>query len=476
LRFDTLATRHLEEIFLVYDLMILGGGPGGYVAAIRASQLGMKTALIEKEAVGGTCLHHGCIPSKVFLKSAEVLSVVRQAAQFGIMVGEITPDFSAVAARSDKIMKRLHRGLTHLLKKNKVDVYTGLGTFTSPRTIKVFSDIEGEQTIEANRVIISTGSQACGWPNLPTDGVRVFTSDHALKQTTLPRSIVIIGGGAVGVELASFYAEFGVIVIIIEAAPALLPNEDQEVSILLKRSFEKRGITVLTAARIQKIRDEGNHFKILLEGVSDPIITDTILVAIGRKPNTDALDLKNAGVFVADASRAISVNEKMQTSQEGIFAIGDVTTRPALAHGAMEQGIYVVETMAGIERKPIDPHEIPNAIYCHPEVASVGLTEEMAKKAGLPVKIAKYPLSGNARAVILNETDGFVKLISDLSGHILGAHLIGPNVTELISEVILAKHLQGRALDIKRVIHPHPTLSEAIMEAAGSLMGQAIHL
>ncbi|MEK7702692.1 MAG: dihydrolipoyl dehydrogenase [Nitrospirota bacterium] len=461
---------------LHYDLVILGGGPGGYVAAIRAGQLGMKTALIEKEEVGGVCLHHGCIPSKVFLKSAEVLSIIKHAAEFGIKVGEIQPDFSLVAARSEKIMKRLHRGITHLLKKNKVDVYAGVGRFLSPKTIHVLGEFGGELTIDANHIIIATGSQAQGWPNLKTDGVRVITSDHALKQETLPRSIVIIGGGAVGVELASFYSTFGVVVMIIEVAPALLPKEDQEISILLKRNFEKRGIVVLTSTRIQKIEDSGSDFTIILEGISNPIVADIILVATGRTPNTHELNLNEAGVIVTDTNCAISVNNKMQTSQEGIFAIGDVTTRPALAHGAMEQGVYVVETIAGIEREPIDLNDIPNAIYCYPEVASVGLTEEAAKAEGLQVKIAKYPLSANARAVILNETDGFVKLISDVGGHILGAHLIGSEVTELIAEVMLIKTLKGRALDIKRAIHPHPTLSEAIMEAAGLLTGQAIHL
>lgn len=461
---------------LRYDLIILGGGPGGYVAAIRASQLGMKTALIEKEEVGGVCLHHGCIPSKVFLKSAEVLSTIQQAAQFGIVVGEITTDFSVVAARSEKIMGRLHRGLTHLLKKNKVDVYAGMGQFLSPHAINVLGTSEGEEKIEADRIIIATGSHARELPNLKTDGVRVLSSDHALRQSTLPRAIAIIGGGAVGVEMASFYATFGVMVVIIESAPALLPKEDQEISILLKRSLEKKGVLVLTGARIQTIQDCGNNFTIRLEGSSDPIIIETILVAIGRNPNTSGLDLENAGVTVAESQQAVSVNECLQTSQEGIWAIGDVTTRPALAHGAMAQGVYVVETIAGIERNPVDPHEIPNAIYCHPEIASMGLTEEAVKAAGIPFKIAKYSLSGNARAVILNETNGFVKLIADPTGHLLGAHLIGHGVTELISEIILTKHLQGRALHIKRTIHPHPTLSESVMEAASLLMGQALHL
>ncbi len=425
--------------------------------------------------MGGVCLHHGCIPSKAFLKSAEVLSVVSRAAEFGIEVGDIRPNFSAVVNRSDKIMKRLHRGLLHLMKKNKVDVLSGVGRFLSNQQIEVLGGVEAAKKIEANKIIIATGSRVRPWPDLPIDGARVFTSDEALKQSTLPRSIVIIGGGAVGVELAYFYSVFGVVVMIVEAAPALLPMEDREISILLKRSFEKRGMTVLTETRIDAIQDCGDHFIIHFDGAAETIRTDSILVAIGREPGTAGLDLKKTGVKVDTTSRAILVDEKMQTSQTGIFAIGDVTTRPALAHGAMAQGVYVAESIAGIERKPIDPLAIPNAIYCHPEVASLGLTEEAAKAAGLQMKIAKYPLSGNARAVTLNETEGFIKIIADPSGHILGAHLIGPGVTELISEIVLAKSLEARALDIKRAIHPHPTLSEAMMEAGGALLGQAIH-
>jgi len=462
--------------YMGYDLMILGGGPGGYTAAIRAGQLGIKTALIEKEGLGGVCLHHGCIPSKAFLKSAEVLSLIQHAAEFGIEVGEVRPNFPAVVARSEKIMKRLHRGLLHLMQKNKVDVYTGTGRFLSPREIKIFGGSDGGKKIEADKTIFATGSHVRLWPNLKIDGVRVFTSDEALKQTSLPRSIVIIGGGAVGVELAYFYAVFGVMVTIIEIAPAILPMEDREISILLKRSLEKKGITVLTSARIQSIEDNGDHFIFNLDGVSKEIRVEAVLVAIGREPNTEGLDLDKTGVTIDAKSHAIVIDEKMQTSQTDLFAIGDVTTRPALAHGAMAQGVYVAETIAGIERNPIDPLNIPNAIYCQPEVASVGLTEEAAKSAGIHIKISKFSLAGNARAITLNEPEGFVKIIADHYGHILGAHLIGPNVTELIGEIILAKNLRGRALDLKRTIHPHPTLSEAIMEAGGALFGQAIHV
>ncbi len=465
-----------EKTILRYDLVVLGGGPGGYVAAIRAGQLGMKVALIEKEGVGGTCLHHGCIPSKALLKSAEVLSIIEHAADFGIEVSEVRHNFSFIVDRSEKIMKRLHRGLTHLIKSNKVTTYPHLGRFLSSRQVELLGVGEqGTQTIEGEKIIVSTGSRVRPWPSLPVDGKRIFTSDEALKLTTLPRSIVIIGGGAVGVEFAYLYSAFGVAVMIVEMAPTLLPTEDREVSVLLKRCLEKKGVTVLTSARIDSILDHGSSFTIQLKGIAEAIRPDAILVSIGRIPNTDGLDLKRAGVSISEESRAIVVNEKMETSQEGIFACGDVTTRPALAHGAMAQGIYVVESIAGIDRNPIELTSVPNAIYCQPEVASVGLTEEQAKAAGHQVKIAKFPLSANGRAIILNETEGFVKLVSDHYGHILGAHLIGPGATELISEIVLAMSLNARALDIKRTIHPHPTLSESIMEAGGAIFNQAIH-
>jgi dihydrolipoamide dehydrogenase len=302
----------------------------------------------------------------------------------------------------------------------------------------------------------------------------VFTSDEALANPIPPKAMAIIGGGAVGVELASFYATFGAHVTIIETAPSLLPKEDREVSFLLKRSMEKMGITVLTSSLIDSIKDQETDFMIHLNGGAT-IQTDAVLVAIGRRPNTDGLDLKKAGVTV-EANRAIWVNEKMQTSQRGVWAVGDVTTRPALAHGAMAQGIYVVETIGGIEREPIDPQSVPNAIYCHPEVASVGLTEEQARAAGEKIRVAKFPFAANPRAMIGNETEGFVKLIcEEMTGTILGAHLIGPHATELIAEFVLAKHLGASGLDLKRAIHPHPTLSESVMEAGGAIFNQAIH-
>jgi dihydrolipoamide dehydrogenase len=286
---------------------------------------------------------------------------------------------------------------------------------------------------------------------------------------------VLIGGGAVGVEFAHFYATFGVSIMIMEQADELLPLEDQEVSALLKRSFEKRGMTVLTSTHVTSIQDMQKHFVVQIREVDEPIRTDSILVATGRKPHVDGLDIKKAGVLLSEGNRAVVVNEKMQTSQETIFAVGDVTTRPAFAHGAMAQGVYVAETIAGIARDPIALTEIPSVVFCQPEVASVGLTEAQARASGPGIKTARFPLSINGRAIVMNETEGFVKLVSDHYGQLLGAHLIGPHATELISEIVLAKHLEARGLDLKRTVHPHPTLSEAVMEAGGALFNQAIH-
>jgi dihydrolipoamide dehydrogenase len=459
-----------------YDLIVLGGGPGGYAAAIRAGQLGLQVALIEKEAVGGTCLHHGCIPSKALLESANVLATIQRAADFGISVGEVRVDFPFIIKRSEKIVNRLSRGLTQLMKNNKVTIYPCPGRFLSNREIELLGmGGEGPQVLEGDRILLATGSRTQSWPELPSDGKRILTSDEALRLSHLPRSMVIIGGGAIGVEFAHLYATFGVAVMIMEQSTELLPTEDQEVSALLKRSFEKRGITVLTSTHVTSITDMQKHFVVQIREVDEPIRTDSILVAIGRKPRVDGLDIKKAGVLISEGNRAVIVNEKMQTSQETIFAVGDVTTRPAFAHGAMAQGVYVAETIAGIEREPIALTEIPSVVFCQPEIASVGLTEAQARASGPGIKTTRFPLSINGRAIVMNETEGFIKLVSDSYGQLLGAHLIGPHATELISEIVLAKHLEARGLDIKRAIHPHPTLSEAVMEAGGALFNQAIH-
>ncbi|HLG21655.1 MAG TPA: dihydrolipoyl dehydrogenase [Candidatus Manganitrophaceae bacterium] len=460
-----------------YDVVILGGGPGGYVAAIRAGQLGLKVAVVEKEAVGGVCLHHGCIPSKAIIRNAEVLSLIQRSEEYGIKVENIRPDFGQAIDRSRKVIQKLYNGVQGLMKKNKVDVYSGIGKLIAPDRIEV-SSAEGKKIIQGERTILATGSRVRSLPNLKVDGERIITSDEALSLRELPRSVAIVGGGAVGVEFAYVYAVYGAKVTIVEMAPSLLPLEDREVSALLERSFKKRGMEVLTGARVDSIKDRDGAFSIQIqtEEGGREIQAERILVAVGRAPNVEGIGLEAVGVALHEKSRAIQVDERMKTNVPNLFAIGDVTTRPALAHGAMAQGVAVVEMIAGIQRPPVDLLSIPNAVYCQPQVASVGLTEEKAKSQGVAIKVAKFPFAANGKAIALGETEGFVKIVSDAQyGEILGAHLIGPEATELIGEFVLAKTVEATALELKQAVHPHPTLSEAVMEAGGAVFNEAIH-
>lgn len=460
-----------------YDVMILGGGPGGYVAAIRGGQLGLKVAVVEKEAVGGVCLHHGCIPSKAIIRNAEVLSLIQNAEAFGIKVDNIRADYGQAIDRSKKVIQKLYNGLQHIMKKNQVDIHTGVGKIIAPDQIEI-TGLSGKKTIRGERLIIATGSRVKSIPGLNVDGKRVLTSDDALTLRELPRSITIIGGGAIGVEFAYVYSVYGVKVTIVEMMPTLLPLEDREVTALLERSFKKRGIELFTNTRVGPIKDQNGGFAMELQTPDGgkTMTTDAILVAVGRAPNIDGIGLETLGVAIDEKRRLIQVDERMRTNVPNVFGLGDVTTRPALAHGAMAQGVSVVESIAGIDRPPVDLLSIPNAVYCHPQVASVGLTEEKAREAGYTVKVAKYPFSANGKAIALGETEGFIKIVSDEQhGEILGAHLIGPEVTELVGEFVIAKTLESTALELKQAVHPHPTLSEAVMEAGGAIFGEAIH-
>ncbi|MFY9270333.1 MAG: dihydrolipoyl dehydrogenase [Candidatus Manganitrophaceae bacterium] len=461
----------------IYDVVILGGGPGGYVAAIRGGQLGLSVAVIEKEAVGGTCLHHGCIPSKAIIRNAEVLSLIQQAEAFGIQVENVRADFGQAIDRSKKVTQKLHAGLQHVMKKNKVDIFTGVGKIVASDRIEI-SGSDGNKAIRGKKMIVATGTRVKSLPGLAVDGRRVLTSDDALLLRELPKSIAIIGGGAIGVEFAYVYSVYGVKVTMIEMMPSLLPMEDRDVTTLLERSFKKRGIDILTQSRISAIKDQNGAFVIDLqtEAGGTTVSVEAILVAVGRTPNTEGIGLESIGVAMDEKRRLIQVDERMRTNVPNVFAVGDVTTRPALAHGAMAQGVSVVESIAGIERPPVDLLNIPNAVYCHPEVASVGLTEEKAREAGYEIKVAKFPFTANGRAIALGDTEGFVKIVADAKyGEILGAHLIGPEATELIGEFVLARTVEATAHELRAAVHPHPTLSEAVMEAGGALFGEAIH-
>lgn len=460
-----------------YDVMILGGGPGGYVAAIRAGQLGLSAAVIEKEAVGGVCLHHGCIPSKAIIRNAEVLSLIQRSEEFGIKVENIRADFGQAIDRSQKVIQKLYQGVQHLMKKNKVDVYTGIGKLIAPNRIEVTGAGE-KKIVQGERTIIATGSRVRSLPNLKADGKRIITSDDALHLRELPESIVIVGGGAVAVEFAYIYSVYGVKVAIVEMAHALLPTEDREVSALLGRSFKKRGIEIITGAQVDSVKDQNGGFLISLhsEEGGREIEAKLIFSAVGRSANVEGIGLETIGVELDEKRNLIQVDERMKTNIANVFALGDVTTRPALAHGAMAQGVSVVESIAGIERPPVDLLSIPSAVYCQPQVASVGLTEERARAEGHSIKVAKFPLSANGKAIALGETEGFIKIVSDdRFGEILGASLIGAEATELIGEFVLAKTVEATALELKQAVHPHPTLSEAVMEAGGAVFGEAIH-
>lgn len=460
-----------------YDVMILGGGPGGYVAAIRGGQLGLKVAVVEKESVGGVCLHHGCIPSKAIIRNAEVLSLIRQSETFGIKVDNIRADYGQAIDRSQKVIQKLYGGLQHIMKKSKVDIHTGVGKITAPDQIEI-TGAGGKKMVRGERLIVATGSRVRSIPGLNLDGKRIFTSDEALLLRELPRSVTIIGGGAIGVEFAYVYSVYGAKVTIVEMMPSLLPQEDREVTTLLERSFKRRGIEICTGTKVGPVKDQNGGFSIELQTAEGgkSITSDAILVATGRAPNIEGIGLESIGVAVDEKRRLIQVDERMRTNLPNVFALGDVCTRPALAHGAMAQGVSVVESIAGIDRPPVDLLSIPNAVYCHPQVASVGLTEEKAREAGHAVKVAKYPFTANGKAIALGETEGFIKIVSDEAyGEILGAHLIGPEVTELIGEFVIAKTLESTALELKQAVHPHPTLSEAVMEAGGAIFGEAIH-
>lgn len=461
-----------------YDLLVLGGGPGGYVAAIRAGQLGRKVAVIEKEAIGGTCLHHGCIPSKAIIRSAEVLSLIQRAESFGITVGHVEADFGAAVDRSQQVLQKLYRGVLHLMKKHRIDIFEGFGKLIAPGQIEI-TGAKGTQIIRGSNIIIATGSRVKSLPNLPIDGTRIITSDEALHQRKLPQSVLIVGGGAIGVEFAYIYSVYGVQVTLVEMTPSLLPAEDHEVSTLLARSFKKRKIIAKTGTRVGSIADETGLFSITLEdeaGTSEVVKAEVILVAVGRAPNVEKIGLSSLGITQETQNGLIQVDENMQTNHKGIFAIGDVSTRPALAHGAMAQGVFVAEQIAGRAPLPIALDAVPSAVYCHPQVASIGLSETAAREAGRAVKVAKFPLSANGKAIALGETEGFVKIVADEKhGEILGAHIIGAEATELIGEFALAKTLEATASELNQAIHPHPTLSEAVMEAGGALFEEAIH-
>lgn len=467
-----------------YDFVILGGGPGGYTAAIRAAQLGKTVALVEKDKLGGTCLHRGCVPSKALLRSAEVFVQTKESAAFGVKTGEVALDIGQVHARKRQIVDQLHKGVQFLMKKNKIDVYIGSGRVTgpsifSPRSGAVAVELaDGESVLLAgDKLIIATGSRPRLLPGLEPDE-HVLTSDEALELEMLPESLIIIGGGVIGVEWASMMNDFGVDVTILEYEKRLLPQEDADVSRELERLFKKRKIKVVTGAKVlpDTVVSGGDRVTLQAEvkGKPETFTADKVLVAVGRSANGDGLGLENTDVQVERGE--IRVNGHLQTKESHIYAIGDVIGGLQLAHAASHQGIAAVEHACGLATEPPAPERVPRCVYSRPEVASVGLSEAEAKKRGHEVKTGKFSFQALGKAMVLGETDGFVKVVADAAtDDILGVHMIGPQVTDMISEAALARVLDAVPWEIGQTIHPHPTLSEALSEAMLAVDGRAIN-
>lgn len=462
-----------------YDVIVIGAGPGGYVAAIRAAQLGMKTAVIEKEFLGGVCLNVGCIPSKSLLRNAELAHILRErTAEFGFSFDNLKLDYAVAVDRSRKVSKRLVQGVGFLMKKNKIDVHMGVARLTARDTVQV-TDAEGKtQSFTAKNIIVASGAHTAMIPGVQPDGEKVLTYWEAILQTRRPESVVIIGAGAIGVEFATIWNSYGTQVTLVEMLPRIVPLEDEEISAELAKSFQKRGIQILTGHKVQSVEttDQGVRVKVSDGGSEKMLEAEQALVAIGFKPNTQDLGLEAAGVELNERG-FIKIDERMATNVPGIWAIGDVTGQLLLAHVASAMGIVAAENIAGVPTVKLDYRMMPRATYCQPQVASFGLTEAQAREEGYEVKIGRFPFQPNGKALGLGDYTGFVKIVTDAKyGEILGAHMIGPEVTELLPELTLAQSMELTIEEIARNVHAHPTLSEVIMEAAHAAAGHAIHI
>ena len=469
-----------------YDFVIIGGGPGGYVAAIRAAQLGRSVAVVERDKLGGTCLHRGCIPSKALLRSAEVYATTKAGEAYGVETGGVSLNFPRVLERKVQIVDQLHKGVEYLMKKYKIDVYHGNGrvigpSIFSPKSGSVAVELHGGEmeTLTCTNLIIATGSRPRMLPGLEADGTRIMTSDDALAMEKLPKSIIIVGGGVIGVEWASMLSDFEVEVTVVEYADRLLPQEDHEISRELERLFKKRKINVLTGAGViaESVRkdEKGVALEVNHKGSAVKLEAETMLVSVGRQANTEGLGLENTDVAVENG--VIKVNEYLQTKEPHIYAIGDVIGGLQLAHAASHEGILAVEHACGVETHVVPQHQIPRCIYSRPEIASVGWTEAQAKELGYEVKVGKISFKPVAKALVYGENDGFVKVVADAkSGDILGVHMIGPHVTDYISEAALAQLLNATPWEVGKTVHPHPSLPEALAEAMLAVDGRSVSL
>jgi len=461
-----------------YDIIVVGSGPGGYVTAIRASQLGLKTAIVEREALGGICLNWGCIPTKALLKSANVFEYLSHAADYGITVKDAKADFNSMVKRSRDVADGMSNGIKFLMKKNKIDVLTGNGILKANKTVTVTDEAGKSTDHTANRaVIIATGARSRALPNLPQDGEKIIGYRQAMTLKKQPKKMVVVGSGAIGVEFAYFYNAIGTEVTIVEYLPNIVPVEDTDVSKQLEKTFKKSGIKVMTGSSVESVDTSGKHCVVSVKTAKgdEKIECDVVLSAVGIQANIENIGLEEVGIVV-DKGR-ILVNDFYETNMPGYYAIGDVIPGPALAHVASAEGIVCVEKIAGHHPEPIDYGNIPGCTYCSPEIASVGMTEKAAKEAGVELKIGKFPFSASGKASAAGAKDGFVKLLFDAKyGELLGAHMIGANVTEMIAEIVAIRKLETTGEELIKTIHPHPTMSEAVMEAAAAAYGEVIHL
>ena len=460
-----------------YDLIVIGSGPGGYVAAIRASQLGMKVGVVEKENLGGVCLNWGCIPTKALLKSAQVFEYINHAQDYGINVKDFSVDFPGMIKRSRDVAQGMSKGIEFLFRKNKIDHIPGNGKIKPGKKVEVKDDKGQLNTYAADHIIIATGGRSRELPSMPIDNEKIIGYRKAMVLDKQPESMVIVGSGAIGVEFAYFYNSIGTKVTLVEYLPNIVPVEDEEVSKQLERSFKKAGIKVMTSSEVTNVDTKGKKCKLTVKTKKgeEKLESDIVLSAVGIATNVEGIGLEDVGVLVEKGK--VKIDDFYRTNIPGVYAIGDIVYGPALAHVASAEGIVCVEKIAGVNPEPIDYNNIPGCTYCQPEIASVGFSEKAAREAGYEIKVGKFPYSASGKASAAGSKEGFVKVIFDAKyGEWLGAHMIGANVTELIAEVVAARKLETTGHEIIKSIHPHPTMSEAVMEAAAAAYEEVIHI
>jgi dihydrolipoamide dehydrogenase len=471
------ATKGINRLSNSYDLIVLGSGPGGYVAAIRAAQLGLTVAIVERENLGGICLNWGCIPTKALLRSAEIFHYMQHAKDYGLAADNITADIDAVVKRSRGVAKQLNQGIGHLMKKNKITVHMGDGKLTAPGKLTVTKDGKSEE-LTAKNIIIATGARARDLPFAKADGKRIWTYRHAMVPPEMPTKLLVIGSGAIGIEFASFYNDMGAKVTVVEMLDRIVPVEDEEVSAFLAASLKKQGMDIRASTGVQKITDTGKGISAEIKAPDGTVTTEDfshVIVAVGIAPNVENIGLEELGIE-PDKRFHIKTDPMCRTNVPGIYAIGDVTQGPWLAHKASHEGVIAAEAIAGGHPHAMDPLNIPGCTYCHPQIASVGLTEAKAKEAGYKVKVGKFPFIGNGKAIALGEAEGFIKTVFDeATGELLGAHMIGAEVTELIQGYTVGKTAELVETDFMNTVFPHPTLSEMMHESVLGAYGKALH-